>query len=150
MLGGELGRRRDLDRLDVAERALGERRELAQRLDLDVEQVDAHRAVVGRRVDVEQLAADRELAAVLDLVDALVAHRDELLRRSRRGRAGRPCAIVKPCGRSSGSGTFSLSATAETTTTGGSSWPSSSASSSASSAATRRPTRCGGGARCDS
>ena len=66
-------------RVDVAERALRERRELAQRLDLDVEQVDAHRAVGGRRVEVEDLAADRELAAVLDLVDALVAHRGELL-----------------------------------------------------------------------
>ena len=54
-------------------------REPAQRLDLDVEHVDADGALLGRRVDVEQAAADRELAAVLDLVDALVAGGDELL-----------------------------------------------------------------------
>ena len=65
-------------RCALAQRALGERREPAQRLDLDVEQLDADRALLGRRVDVEQAAADRELAAVLDLVDALVAGRDEL------------------------------------------------------------------------
>ena len=78
MLGGELGGGRDLDRVGLAQRALGEGREPAQRLDLDVEQVDADRALLGRRVDVEQAAADRELAAVLDLVDALVAGGDEV------------------------------------------------------------------------
>ena len=78
VLGGELGRRRDLDRVGLAERALGERREPAQRVDLDVEQVDADRLVLGRRVDVEDAAADRELAAVVDLVDALVAARDKV------------------------------------------------------------------------
>ena len=65
-------------RFGLAERALGERREPAQRLDLDVEQLDADRALLGRGVDVEQAAADRELPAVLDLVDALVAGGDEL------------------------------------------------------------------------
>ncbi len=78
VLGGKLGRRRDLDLLGLAERALCERREPAQRLDLDVEHVHAHRAILGRRVDVEQAAAGRELAALGDLVDALVAGRDEL------------------------------------------------------------------------
>ncbi len=78
VLGGELGGGRDLDALPLAERALGEGGEPAQRLDLDVEQLDADRALLGRGVDVEQAAADRELAAVLDLVDALVAGRDEL------------------------------------------------------------------------
>ena len=34
--------------------------------------------VLGRREDVEQAAADRELAAVLDLLDALVAGGDEV------------------------------------------------------------------------
>ena len=43
-----------------------------------VEQVDADGALLGRRVDVEQAAADGELAAVLDLVDALVARGDEV------------------------------------------------------------------------
>ena len=80
MLGRELGRGRDLDAVGLPQAALGERREPAQRLDLDVEQVDADGALLGRRVDVEQAAADRELAALLDLVDALVAGRDELLR----------------------------------------------------------------------
>ena len=80
VLGGELGGGRDLDAVGVAEAALGERREPAQRLDLVVEQVDADRALLGRRVDVEQPAADGELAAVLDLVDALVAGGDEVVR----------------------------------------------------------------------
>jgi hypothetical protein len=56
----------------------GEGGEPAERFDLDVEEVDADGAVLGRRVDVEQAAADRELAAVLDLVDALVAGGDEV------------------------------------------------------------------------
>ena len=81
VLGGELGCRRDLDDVDVAERPLGEGGELPHRLDLDVEEVDADRAVGGGREEVEQLAADGELAAVLDLVDALVAHRGERVRR---------------------------------------------------------------------
>ncbi len=78
MLGRELGRGRDLDLLDIPERALGERREPAQRLDLHVEHVHPHGALLGRREHVEQPAAQRELAALLDLVDALVAGVDEL------------------------------------------------------------------------
>ena len=80
MLGGELGRRGDLHRVGVPQRPLREGREPAQRLDLDVEQVDADRAVLRGRVDVEDAAAHRELTAVLDLVDALVARRDEIAR----------------------------------------------------------------------
>ena len=45
VLGAELGGRRDLQLGQLGQRALGERRELAQRLDLDVEQVDADRVV---------------------------------------------------------------------------------------------------------
>ena len=78
VLGGELGGGGDLDALRLAEAALGEGGEPAERFDLDVEEVDADGAVLGRRVDVEQAAADRELAAVLDLVDALVAGGDEV------------------------------------------------------------------------
>ena len=78
VLGGELRRGRDLDALRLAERALGEGGEPAQRLDLDVEQLDADGALLRGGVDVEQAAADRELAAVLDLVDALVAGGGEL------------------------------------------------------------------------
>ena len=120
VLLGQLGRGRDLDAVGVAERALGEGREPAQRLDLVAEQVDPDGAVLGRREQVEQAAADRELAAVLDLVDALVAGGDEIPWPSRRGPSARRSSATKPCGRSSGSGTFSDSATALTTTTGAS------------------------------
>src|SRR3954454_8815388 len=78
VLGSELGGRCDLDLVRVAQAALREGGEPAERLDLDVEHVDADRAVLGGRVDVEQPAADGELAAVLDLVDALVAGGDEV------------------------------------------------------------------------
>ena len=80
VLGRELGGGGDLDHLGVAERALREGGEPAQRLDLVAEQVDPDRAVLGRREQVEQSAADRELAAVLDLVDALVTRGDEVER----------------------------------------------------------------------
>ena len=79
MLGRELGGGRHLDHLGVPEGALGEGREPAQRLDLVSEQIDPHRPVLGGREQVEQAAADRELAAVLDLVNALVAGGDEIL-----------------------------------------------------------------------
>ena len=69
-----------------------------------------------------------------------VAHYDELLEEMR--------LAVKECGRNCGSGTFSESAVAEATRTGAASVPA--AFESASRAAIRRPTRCGGGARCDS
>ena len=115
----ELGGRRDLDHLGVAERALREGREPTQRLDLVAEQVDPDGAVLGCREQVEQASADRELAAVLDLIDALIAGGDQL--------AGGlveiqqlPARSVKPWGRRAGSGTFSDSATALTTTTGAS------------------------------
>ena len=79
VLGRELGGGRDLDAVGLPQAALGEGREPAQGLDLDVEEVDSDGALLGRRVDVEQAAADRELAALLDLVDAQVAGGDELL-----------------------------------------------------------------------
>ena len=78
VLWRELGRRRDLDQLGVAQRALREGREPPQRLDLVAEQVDAHRTVLGRWEQVEQAATNRELTAVLDLVDALVPGCDEV------------------------------------------------------------------------
>ena len=78
MLGGELGAGRDLDRVRVAQRALGEGREPAQRLDLDVEQLDADGALLRGREDVDDPAAQGELAALLDLLDALVAGADEV------------------------------------------------------------------------
>ncbi len=78
VLFGQLRRRRDLDLRHLTERALRESREPAQRLDLDVEHVHAHGALLGRRVDVEQAPAHRELPALLYLVDALVARAHEL------------------------------------------------------------------------
>ncbi len=117
VLDRELGRGRDLDLLDLAQRALRERREPAQRLDLDVEHVDPHGALLGRREHVEQPAAQRELAALLDLVDALVAGATSSAAHSSRSSSS-PTRSVKECGRSAGSGTFSDSATALTTTTG--------------------------------
>ena len=79
VLGGKLGGGRDLDLGDIAERALGERREPAQRFDLDVEHVHPHRVLLGGGEHVEQASPHRELAALLDLVDALVAGADEVV-----------------------------------------------------------------------
>ena len=149
VLGGELGGGRDLDLLRLAERALGERREPAQRLDLDVEQVDAHRAVLGRRVDVQQPAAGGELAAVLDLVDALVAGGDEL---------GHALLEVEQLADAQLEGVRAQRRVGHLLAQrdggddddGRAVVPRCCSSSRASSAATRRPTRCGGGARCDS
>ena len=117
VLQRELRGGRDLDLLHLAERALGERREPAQRLDLDVEHVDPHSPLLGRREHVQQAAAQRELPALLDLVDALVAGAHELAAHSSRSSSS-PTRSVNECGRSCGSGTFSDSATALTTTTG--------------------------------
>ena len=61
------------------QRALRERREGADRLDLVAEELDAERLAAGRREDVDQAAAHRELAAVVDALDALVAGERELL-----------------------------------------------------------------------
>ncbi len=77
MLGRELGGGRDLDRLELAQRPLREGGEVPQRLDLDVEEVGADRVVLGGREDVDDAAADRELTAIVDLLDALVAGVDE-------------------------------------------------------------------------
>ncbi len=78
MLGVELGGGGELDPLGVAQRALGEGREPAHRLDLVAEQLDPHGALLGRRIDVEDAAADGELAALLDLLDPLVAGAGEV------------------------------------------------------------------------
>ena len=65
--------------VELAVRTLVGDRELRQPVDLVTPEVDAHRMVGGRRVDVDDRTAHRELAARLDLVLAAVAHRDELL-----------------------------------------------------------------------
>ena len=79
VLERQLGRRVELDPLRLAERALGEGREPADRLDLVAEQLQPGGPVLGRAEDVEDAAADRELAALLDLVGALVAGLDQQL-----------------------------------------------------------------------
>ena len=73
VFGRELRRRRQLDAVGLAERPLGEDRETTYRLDLVAEQVDPDRLLLGRGVDVEDPATNGELAALLDLIGALVA-----------------------------------------------------------------------------
>ena len=133
--------------LGLVERALGEGREPANRLDLVAEQLEPGRAVLGRAEDVEDVAADRELAAVLDLLGALVAGLDEQLgdvgevdllalveREARRAQRG----IGNRLGQRDGAAPRRSAA------------PRSDRSAmSASRAPMRRPTRCGGGARCE-
>jgi hypothetical protein len=62
------------------QRSLRERREGADRLDLVAEELDPQRVAAGGREDVDQASADRELAALLHAVDALVAGEREPLR----------------------------------------------------------------------
>ncbi|CAB4882041.1 unannotated protein [freshwater metagenome] len=78
MLRCELGRRGDLDALEIAERALCEGGEAAQRLDLDVEEVHPDRVILRRGKEVEDPPADRELPAVLHLIYTLVARGNEI------------------------------------------------------------------------
>ena len=61
------------------QRALRERRERAHLLDLVAEELDAQRLAPGRREDVDEAAANRELAALLRPLDALVAGQRERL-----------------------------------------------------------------------
>ncbi len=72
-VGTPLGRREDGRGLDLAEGALGVGREGADRLDLLAEEVDPQRLASRAREDVEQPSPDRELAALLDPLDPLVA-----------------------------------------------------------------------------
>ncbi len=140
----------------IPERALRERREPAQRFDLHVEHVHPHGALLGRREHVQQASPQRELPALLHLVDALVARAHELGRalvevqqlahaQRERVRAQRRVGHLLrqrhradhhdrlPSVRRPGRCPQLARALEQ-----------------ASSAATRRPTRCGGGARWDS
>ena len=74
-----LGGRIDGRGVDRVQRALRERRESADALDLVAEELDAERLAARRRVDVDDPAAQRELPALLGLVDPLVAGKRELL-----------------------------------------------------------------------
>ena len=74
-----LGRRIDVRALDLVQRALRERRERAHGLDLVAEELHSQRLASGRREDVDQAAANREMAALLDAVDPFVAGERKLL-----------------------------------------------------------------------
>ena len=84
-----LGRRVDDGTLDRPERSLRERRERADRLDLVAEQLDPERVAAGGREDVDDPAADGELAALLDPLHPLVAGKGEVLRERCRSPARR-------------------------------------------------------------
>ena len=79
VLERELGGRVELEALGLAERALGEGREPADRLDLVAEELEPRRPVLGRAEDIEDVAANRELPPLVDLLDPLVAGLDEQL-----------------------------------------------------------------------
>ena len=144
MLERELGGRRELEALGVAQRALREGREPADRLDLVAEQLDPRGALLGRREDVEDPAADRELPALVHLVGALVTGSTRSSATSGRSISS-PRRDVNPDGRSEASGIASASATGARHHHGGRLRRPASASS----AAMRSPTRCGGGVRCE-
>ncbi len=74
-----LGCRVDDGVRERVERPLGEGRERPDLLDLVAEQLDPDRLAAGRAEDVHDTAADGELAALVDTLDALVAGEGELL-----------------------------------------------------------------------
>ena len=117
VLGVELGGRRQLDPLGLAQRALGEGREPAQRVDLVAEQLDPHRPLLGRRVDVENAAADGELAALGRPGRRVRSRRRRGPRRPRRARSPRRGRSRTRPAAATASGTASASAVALATTT---------------------------------
>ena len=123
-------------RVDLPQCPLRERREGADRFHLVAEELDAERLASGRREDIDQAAAHRELPALLDALDALVARRAPVLgqRVDPRLVAGRDPERRRPRARRR---IPSASATAEAQT--------SPPAASTSSARSRSPTRCGGG-----
>ena len=135
-----LGGRVDRAGLDRVQRALGERRERADRLHLVAEELDAQRLAAGRREDVDEAAADGELPAVVDPLDALVPGERELLRRALDALLGTGLQLERrrPA---AGGGARSAIARAEAQT-----MP---PRASTSSARARSPTRCGGGSSPD-
>ena len=72
VLGGKLGRGRQLQLLGVAQRALRERREPADRLDLVAEELEPRSTVLRGAEDVQDPSAERELPTRLDLIDAFI------------------------------------------------------------------------------
>ena len=152
VLERQLGRGVELDPLRLAERALGEGREPADRLDLVAEQLEPRGALLGRGEDVEDPAAERELAALGDLVGAFVSGLGEqlgdvaevdLLAAVEDEALGPQRSVRDRLGEGDGGGDDDGSALGARPSALGS-------DSSAWRAPIRSPTRCGGGARCDS
>ena len=79
-VGLALGRRIDDGVVDGVQRPLGERREGSHLLDLVAVELDAERLAAGRREDVDNAAANGELAALLGTLDPFVAGQRERLR----------------------------------------------------------------------
>ena len=75
--GQQLATREHHDALERVRRPLVADRELAETIDLVAPEVDAHGRVRGRREDVDDRAAHRDLAAMLDLILAAVARLHE-------------------------------------------------------------------------
>jgi len=73
----QFARRQQAERVERLERALAVGIEAAERVDAIIEQVDAHWRVDPHRPDIEQRAAQRELARAADLADAGVTGFDE-------------------------------------------------------------------------
>jgi hypothetical protein len=78
-VGATLGGGMDERLVERVQRALREGRVGAQRLDLVPQELEANRLAARGRVDVDDAAAHGELAALLRLLDALVARERELL-----------------------------------------------------------------------
>ena len=78
-VGEPLGRRVDRRLVDLAERALRERREGADALDLVAEQLDAERLAAGARKHIDEPTAHGDLATLFDALHALVSGERELL-----------------------------------------------------------------------
>ena len=74
-----LGCRVDGHPLRLAERALSERRERTDALDLVTEELDPERFAPGARKDIDEPASHGDLPALLDPLDALVAGKRQLL-----------------------------------------------------------------------
>ena len=85
----------DIDPVALREHLAGERVELRDALDLVAEELDAHREVLVRRMDLEGVAADAELAADEALVVPLVLDVDEV---PEHRVAARPLALDEPDG----------------------------------------------------
>ena len=74
LFDGSLGKRKQHGLVHVGRRALGCGIEVAHRLNLVAEELDAHRTLHLRRIDIEDAAAMRELSRHFDYVHLVVAY----------------------------------------------------------------------------